>query len=328
MPATKPKKSKPLPTTVSDFTILPLTLPSLPGLPEFCNDAKHYVYIKPHSPTHPTPSAEKSLFVANVPVDATGTNIRAVFHDQLGGSRVERVEFDSGVPAAPLHKRWKAEPGTKKLNGGAGEEQRGKKRKRDEDVVAEGVVEDEASALPKTWGSELRRGGGAAVVVFVDKRSARGAMTEVQRAVKEGRQIKWIAGEGLGVQRYTLHNQLQHPPPATLTPSINAYLTQFALTETARTRLRKKARSEPDADGFVTVTRGGRTGPARLEHAQLKKVELDARRVKNAVKGDFYRFQTREKRKEAEGELKRRFEVDRRRVAEMRERKGRVRPEV
>jgi len=43
---------------------------------------------------------------------------------------------------------------------------------------------------------------------------------------------------------------------------------------------------------------------------------------------DFYRFQNRERRKEAEGALKRKFEEDRRRVESMRERRGRVRPEA
>jgi ribosomal RNA-processing protein 7 len=54
---------------------------------------------------------------------------------------------------------------------------------------------------------------------------------------------------------------------------------------------------------------------------------LEERKKAGRVGEDFYRFQTREKRKEAEGELKRKFEMDRRRVAEMRERRGRIRPE-
>lgn len=45
------------------------------------------------------------------------------------------------------------------------------------------------------------------------------------------------------------------------------------------------------------------------------------------MKDDFYRFQNREKRKEREGELRRRFEEDRRRVGEMRGWRGRVVPE-
>lgn len=70
--------------------------------------------------------------------------------------------------------------------------------------------------------------------------------------------------------------------------------------------------------------RGGRAGPARLEEAEAKKQELEERQKKKGAKEDFYRFQVREKRKERENELKRNFEEDRRRVQEMRQRRGKL----
>ncbi|KAF1924801.1 uncharacterized protein M421DRAFT_424439 [Didymella exigua CBS 183.55] len=311
------------PTTVSDFTIVPLTLPTLPGLPASHANTQHYLYAKPHVPSAYTANAERSLFLANIPIDASEPSLRELFAGQLGGARVESVEFDSSVPAAPLHKRWKAE------RRDDDDEQRGKKRKRnDAEVIAEGVVEDEESALPSLWNSELRRSGSAAVVVFVDKRSARGAMKEIQAAVKNGRTVQWKAGSGLGVERYKSHLSLIYPSTSSLQSSINAYLSQFTTLETHRAKLMKHARTVPDEDGFITVTRGGRTGPARLEEAEKKKAELEERRKNNGVKDDFYRFQTREKRKEAEVNLRKRFEEDRRRVERMRERRGRVRPEA
>lgn len=89
--------------------------------------------------------------------------------------------------------------------------------------------------------------------------------------------------------------------------------------------MRLKQRSVPDEDGFITVTRGARSGPARLEDAEKHQKELAERREKKGIKDDFYRFQSREKRKEKENELRRQFEEDRKRVAEMRERRGKVR---
>lgn len=127
---------------------------------------------------------------------------------------------------------------------------------------------------------------------------------------------------------YKSHLALQHPTATSLQSSINAYLSQFTSLETQRARLLKHARTVPDADGFVTVTRGGRAGPARIEEAEKKKAELEERRKNNGVKDDFYRFQNREKRKEAEINLRKKFEEDRRRVERMRERRGRVRPEA
>jgi ribosomal RNA-processing protein 7 len=127
---------------------------------------------------------------------------------------------------------------------------------------------------------------------------------------------------------YKSHLQLVHPSASALQSSINAYLSQFTSLESARAKLLKHARTVPDEDGFITVTRGGRAGPARLEEAEKKKAELEERRKNNGVKDDFYRFQNREKRKEAEVNLRKRFEEDRRRVERMRERRGRIRPEA
>jgi ribosomal RNA-processing protein 7 len=325
----KTKKPKTTPKTVADFTILPLALPTLSGLPAHYNDAKHYIYVKPHEPSLPTADDERSLFIANTPIDASERNIRVLFQEQLGGSMVERVEFDASVPAQPMHKRWKSDKPAKDDETTVADK-RGKKRKRTDDaaVIAEGVVEDAESALPRLWNCEVRKSGSGAVVVFVDKKSARGALKEVQKAVKEGRSIVWKAGEGLGIERYKSHNTLIYPNPTLLQASLNAYLTQFNALETARNRLRKTSRSVPDEEGFMTVTRGGRVGPARIEDAEKKKAELDERKRNHRATDDFYRFQNRERRKEAEGLLKRRFEEDRKRVESMRERRGRVRPET
>jgi ribosomal RNA-processing protein 7 len=95
-------------------------------------------------------------------------------------------------------------------------------------------------------------------------------------------------------------------------------MTAFAAQEASQERLQGKRRREPDEDGFVTVTRGGRNGPARQEAAQEQ-----AEKQRNKQKGfeDFYRFQTREKRKAKAGELLRRFEEDKEKVRRMRERK-------
>ena len=99
-------------------------------------------------------------------------------------------------------------------------------------------------------------------------------------------------------------------------------MTKFAAKEASEARLAAKQRQEPDKDGFITVTRGGRTNPAKQEAAQ----EL-AEKQKKKQRGleDFYRFQSREKRKERAGELVRKFEEDKERVRKMKERRGRFR---
>ena len=91
----------------------------------------------------------------------------------------------------------------------------------------------------------------------------------------------------------------------------------------ARTKAIAKAKAlkaqEPDEDGFVTVVRGGRGGGVRQEDA---KERLEKEREKKKELGDFYRFQGRERRKEREGELRRKFEAGAERVRKMKERRG------
>ncbi|CBX97941.1 predicted protein [Plenodomus lingam JN3] len=208
------KKSKSTPKTVSGFVILPLTLPAIPGLPPSACDAKHYLYIKQHAPSVPTADDERSLFIANVPIDASETNLRALFAEQLGGAMVERVEFDGLVPAPALHKKWKGE-GNRKGNAGASgdEEGRGRKRKREQEqeLLAEGVMEDEESALPKLWSTEIKRSGSGAVVVFVDKKSCRGALKRIKETIKSAQQIHWKTSERLGIHRKS--TQRHSPKP-------------------------------------------------------------------------------------------------------------------
>lgn len=97
-------------------------------------------------------------------------------------------------------------------------------------------------------------------------------------------------------------------------------MTAFGDREASQARLRARQRQEADADGFITVTRGGRTNPARQEVAQEQ-----AEKQKDKQRGleDFYRFQSREKRKQRAGELVRKFEEDKEKVRKMRERRGR-----
>lgn len=126
--------------------------------------------------------------------------------------------------------------------------------------------------------------------------------------------------------RYRIHHEKQYPSKKLLQEKVNTYLTAFSALEEARSKQLARQRSIPDEDGFVTVTRGGRIGPARLEDAQATQEKLKER-DKKRTSADFYRFQTREERKKRENELKRKFEEDRKRVEEMRQRKGRIRPE-
>ncbi|EHK99940.1 putative Ribosomal RNA-processing protein 7 [Glarea lozoyensis 74030] len=108
--------------------------------------------------------------------------------------------------------------------------------------------------------------------------------------------------------------------------NVDAYMTVFNSKEEQKKREDARKRNMPDEDGFVTVTRGGRTGPARREDVEEKRIEMEAREEKKRKELEgkgFYRFQVREKRKQEQGELIKQFEEDKRRIEKLREIRGR-----
>lgn len=303
-------------TTVNDFVVLPLRCPALPSFPK---ETTHHLYLRANTPKVPTVDTPRELFLVNVPVDATETHIRSLFADQLGGARIENVAFEGArvgkgitAPVAPARR----------------------KRKRDQDGQDGGDGEDTAAQvgqLPATYDRSVHRSGSTAVATFVDKASAELALKEAKKAVKASKTITWAAGveskvSPLGSARYLSHHKLRYPSRHELQASIDAFMGALSAQEVARARARSRQLSMPDADGFITVGRGGKGDAAREEAAKLKGEEL-AKRQKKMIGEDFYRFQVREKKKDEAKDLIRGFEEDRRKVEELRKRRGKARPE-
>jgi ribosomal RNA-processing protein 7 len=177
----------------SSFITIPISLPPVPSFPR---PATHYLYIRGDAPKIPTPDTPRSLFLSNVPVDASETALRALFK-QLDGALVERVEFEDDPPRkgsqAILVKGQSWDDGAvqeKKLSG--------KKRKRAE--VEENLAEE--YALPPTWSLGTKKSGSSAVIVFVDKTTADAVLKECRRLVKKGRKLEWVQTEELGVKSW------------------------------------------------------------------------------------------------------------------------------
>jgi ribosomal RNA-processing protein 7 len=303
---------------VNDFLALPIAVTGGTALPQ---KTTHYLYVRANAPKAPTEHTPREVFLVNVPIDATERHIQSLFADQLGGARIESVAFEGhrvgrGIhaPVAPM--------------------QQGTKRKREADSAPTGEQQtpEEVGRLPETWTRALHCSGSTAVATFVDRASAELALREVRRAIKSKQEVVW-GGAGaetraapLGGERYLSHHRLRFPDHHELQASVDAYMTAFAAREEAQTQAFSRQRAEPDEDGFITVTRGGRNGPAREEDARAKEEELK-KRQKNMIKDDFYRFQTREKKKEQAQDFVRGYEEDRRRVMEMKRRKGKIQPE-
>ena len=179
-----PKES--LPTQIAGYQVLPISLPALPAFPE---PATHYLYLCPHEPRIPTPTAPRSLFLVNIPFDSTETHIKSLLSAQISlpAGRIEDVQFEDA--------------NRKSNSNGVGESmvsqaivgRKGKKRKRGADRTA--IEEIEGAALPATWDRELHLERRTAVVTFVDRTSMESVIKAVKRVQKSGNKPIW--GEGV-----------------------------------------------------------------------------------------------------------------------------------
>jgi ribosomal RNA-processing protein 7 len=306
---------------MGDYTILPLSIPPSSAYPK---PATHTLYLRPHAPKIPTENDSRSLFVVNIPIDSTAAHFRAVFVSLIGAGRIESITFEH-EKQAPSPPSQAIEVTAKKV----------KKRKR---MATEEATEVEAE-LPPVWDRELRRSGSTAVVVFVDQKSVELVLKAVRKLHKSpSKEREWpVWGEGvedkvpaLGSARYLTHHKMRYPDPAMLQMNVDAFMTNWNKREEEKARLAKRQRNMPDEDGFITVTRGGRTGPARMEDAEAKRLELEEKEKKKREElseKPFYRFQLREIRKVEQAELVKRFEEDKARLLSMKEKRGKFRPE-
>ena len=168
--APTPKSSR-VPASVNEYTVVPLSIPPTDSFPQ---PTTHYLYLRPNAPKVPTETTPRELFLVNLPIDATEPHVRSLFADQLGGARIEKVEFEGARTGRKV-----TAPVTSKA---------GKKRKR---AAAE---EQESVALPETWDRAVGRSGNTAVATFVDAASAEMAVKEAKRAVKAGKEVGWDKG--------------------------------------------------------------------------------------------------------------------------------------
>ncbi|KAG0652754.1 Ribosomal RNA-processing 7 [Hyphodiscus hymeniophilus] len=307
---------------IGEYTILPLSLPPTTAYPV---PATHTLYLRPHAPKIPTESDSRSLFIVNVPVDSTIAHFKGVFKSLIGAGRVEDVRFEHE------QRNVSSQPPTQALVV-MSKKEKNKKRKRGE----EDPVEIDAS-LPQIWDRDLLRSGSTAVVVLVDEKSVESALKTVRKLHKsKSKDDRWpVWGQGvegkapaLGSARYLSHHKMRYPDTAILQKNVDAFMTAWNHNEDEKARSAKRQRNVPDEDGFVTVTKGGRIGPARRDDVERKQAELEEREKKKREElGDFYRFQMRERRKAEQGELVKQFEEDKKRVEAMKEKRGRFRPE-
>ncbi|PHH84975.1 hypothetical protein CDD83_1100 [Cordyceps sp. RAO-2017] len=312
----------PLEAVGDQFAILPIRIPPAPSYPQ---TAIHEVRVRRNAPKLPTANDSRSLFLKNVPADSTEAHFRAVFVSLVGAGRFESIAFDDETAAAPLA----VDPAqATKVAAFA------RKRKRTDVEAADQEREMESARLPEIWTRRLHRSSGTAVALFADEKSVQLVLKAVAKLQKTRKYPVW--GENLADKVPSLggpwiasHLQLCRADKAETQKAVHAFFNVFNRKEKEASELAKRLRNEPDEDGFVTVTRGGRAAPAsRNEADEAKQRMVDRQAKKKSEMKDFYRFQLRERRKHEQAALLKRFEEDKRKVVAMREKRGKFKPEA
>lgn len=306
------------PSGQEDFAVLPISIPPLPSFPVHTT---HSVYLRRNAKIV-TKDDTRSLFLVNVPADSTEAHFRAIFSSLVGAGKFEGITFEQDSKAAT---KTSHEPGQAVQLAALG------KRKRDEHVVQEREQEI-AAQLPLIWSRPLRRSGSTAVVLLVDEKSVDLVLKAVRKLQKSKKLPVW--GEGvsdktpsLGSQWLKTHNKLSYPGNDVMQDMVDAYFTVYNRKEVEAAQLAKAMQNRPDADGFITVTRGGRTAPARQEEAEeAKRKMLEKQEKKKDETQNFYRFQLRDKKKAEQAQFLKSFEDDKSRLRAMRDKRRRIQP--
>ncbi|CAK7271808.1 hypothetical protein SEPCBS57363_004812 [Sporothrix epigloea] len=347
-----------IPKTLGDYAVFPCQLPQLQSIAHL-PPATHYFYIRRNAPKIATTDDERSLFIANVPADGTEGHFRALFASIVGPGRFESISFEEDrrrprikVADNDNDSENESESDFNDLDGvlprqaASLAELKSRKRKRegaeknDREESRRNAINAlrEQSHLPAAWPQTLHHSGSTAVALFADSKSVDVVLKAVAKLRKASPQHypTWpsLPSSPLGAPWVAGHNRMAYPNHEVLRESVDAFFALFNQQESEAAELAHRMRNVPDEDGFITVSRGttggaGRGVAARQQEAALARAKQLAKQERQQQDmTNFYRFQLRERKKEEQLELQRKFQEDRKRVEAMREKRGNFKPET
>eukprot|EP00039_Didymoeca_costata_P004896 m.76929 g.76929 ORF g.76929 m.76929 type:complete len:241 (-) comp12591_c0_seq1:1825-2547(-) len=164
------------------------------------------------------------------------------------------------------------------------------------------------NVIPTTVGSQNKLVK-AAYVVFKKVASAKKAMN-----FEEGKQstLPKVRKGKFGLEKWLSQARAERPDPEELQKTIDADLNQFDNEKEKEKALRLAKHGQEDEEGWTMVTRGGKHELETGGTSVAKKRPKKERELQN-----FYRFQMKEARKEQIAVLRRKFDLDKQRVAQM-----------
>ncbi|KAI9142579.1 ribosomal RNA-processing protein 7-domain-containing protein [Paraphysoderma sedebokerense] len=303
--SSKPKGTE-KPSLVSlpnGFHILPVHVPTKLSKSDF---VVHQIFIKEHSAAKPNfqiPDG-RTLFVLNVPIDATAQHMKHLFRNC---GKIERVEFKGVI----------------------GHHGMSVDMEDDEDLIGnEKATELQTSdrKCPQLQIRELLETGGIAYVVFKSKKAIERALTLKQKkrvwsdSFGENEQNTNIPP--LGIVKFLREHQTLRPDHAEHQLTIDQYMENYEASERAAQEALSRKHNTVDEDGFILVTRKSRRNTntdGKVSVTAAKSEDVKKLKPKKKELDDFYRFQMREAKRSKLLDLRKRFEEDKKRIQTLRE---------
>ncbi|KAG0294039.1 Ribosomal RNA-processing protein 7 [Dissophora globulifera] len=299
---------------IANFHILPLRMPSLtlsptsPHSSPAYNHVLHYLYFKKHESPKQDANAPKdrTLFLLNVPSDATESHLRDLFKSY---GRVVAVHFLNRIKDTNLtkeereqqeelerlereqaEKEAEAESASGKSKAG---KKGGKKQQQQQPTSSSTSAQDEEAHRRRLYAS-----GSQAYVVFLEEQ-------ELTKALNMKRK-KWLND----------YHRMR-PVHATLQVKVDTYMEKFERSEYEAQQAALARLNVMDDDGFTLVTRAGNKGyntDGVIKVQAVKAEDIQNIKPKKKELQDFYRFQMREAKRDKLVDLRRKFEEDKVRI--------------
>lgn len=278
-----------LPKLVSGFTVIPVAYAH----------STHILYARAHlSKSQDILYPEgRTLFLVNIPVDATDREI-SLFFKSCG--TVERVVYDRD-PSRVAEAEAEAETETSPSSSPSSEEpqSRSKRQPQPTENASPSVV-----SLPPVPTRTLRKTGSTAHVIFLDASSLEKAL------VPPTKSRPWPSSEEpRGLAHYAALYDAQRPPLDVVKAHADTWMGRFEfdLAKSKQKSAHRKGEAIVDEDGFTLVTRGGAYGQTLgggvgIASKTFEKTGQTASKKKKEPKEKetFYAFQKAEKQRNGE----------------------------
>lgn len=291
-----------LPQYLSGFTVIPIAYPS----------STHFIYARAHATSkskrsktnHAFPEG-RTLFLVNIPPDATERELKLLFNHC---GKAERVVFDLNSTDALTEDvsdsdEEMAEADTEAVASEPPNTETRPRKKRKLHTAE--PTPPEVIPLPSSSLRTLRKMGSCAHLIFVDSSSLSKALSPPTAP------IPWPSSdEPRGLSHYMAKYDNERPPLDAVRAHADSFMERFEfdLAKSKQEAKYKKGEAIVDEDGFTLVTRGGAygqtlgggVGVASRKFMLTGKTGSRRKKEKKKEKDVFYAFQKAEKQRKGE----------------------------